>query len=112
MKYDFETPISRHNTDCVKWDEFGGDYIPLWVADMDFMVAPCITEAIKKRNEHPVFGYAFPGEDWYEAWISFINDRHHFLIKKEWMFFATGVIPIVSSTVRKLTKEEDNRSGD
>lgn len=108
MKYNFLAGADRRHTDCAKWDEFGGDFIPLWVADMDFNVAPCITEAINKRNSHPIFGYAFPGDDWYEAWINFIKDRHGFEIKKEWMFFATGVIPIVSSTVRKMSKEGDN----
>ena len=107
MKYDFETLINREHTDCAKWDEFPGK-LPMWVADMDFPVAPCIIEAMKKRIEHPIFGYAYPGEDWYEAWINFIYRRHHYRIEKEWMFFATGVIPIISSTVRKLTSEGDN----
>ena len=55
MKIDFNRQINRKNTDCSKWDGQGGDYIPLWVADMDFPVAEPVLEALKKRLEHPFF---------------------------------------------------------
>ena len=58
MKYNFDELIDRRNTGCVKWDESPSpDVIPLWVADMDFAVAPAIQEAILRRAQHPVFGY-------------------------------------------------------
>jgi len=40
-KYDFETLVSRKNTNSLKWDLFDDD-LPMWVADMDFKVAPAI----------------------------------------------------------------------
>ena len=56
MKYNFDEIIDRRNTGCVKWDESPSpDVIPLWVADMDFAVAPAIQEAILRRAQHPVF---------------------------------------------------------
>ena len=63
MKYDFDTPINRRGTSSFKWDTgpdyFGrDDVIPMWVADMDFACAPCIVEAVKKRADHPIYGYA------------------------------------------------------
>ena len=58
MKFHFDEPIDRRGTSCVKWDESpSADVIPMWVADMDFPVAPAIHEAIKKRAEHSIFGY-------------------------------------------------------
>ena len=63
MKYNFDEIIERRGTHCVKWDESkllsgspAEDIIPLWVADMDFAVAPAIQEAVKKRAAHPIFG--------------------------------------------------------
>ena len=50
-KYDFQSVIDRHDTNCLKWD-----YLPMWVADMDFKVAPAIENAILKRANHPVYG--------------------------------------------------------
>lgn len=60
MKIDFNRQINRKNTDCSKWDGQGGDYIPLWVADMDFPVAEPVLEALKKRLEHPFSDIHFP----------------------------------------------------
>ena len=91
MKIDFNRQINRKNTDCSKWDGQGGDYIPLWVADMDFPVAEPVLEALKKRLEHPFFGYTFPGESVYQAVISYYKRRYDFDVKKEWILFNHGV---------------------
>ena len=65
MAYDFDQRIERRGTNCVKWDEAPKEAIPLWVADMDFAVAPAIQEAVRLRAMHPVFGYTLVGEDYY-----------------------------------------------
>ena len=50
MKYDFDEFVERRGTNCVKWDESpSDDVIPLWVADMDFRVAPAIQNALEQR---------------------------------------------------------------
>jgi cystathionine beta-lyase len=77
-KYDFDELVERRGTGCVKWDESPeDDVIPLWVADMDFKVAPAIQEAIRKRAEHGVFGYTHVEEDYYEAVINWFQRRHN-----------------------------------
>lgn len=91
MKADFDIQIDRKHTDCSKWDGQGGDYIPLWIADMDFPVAEPILQALKERLEHPFFGYTFPGECVYEAVISYYKERYGFEVKKEWILFNHGV---------------------
>ena len=101
-KYDFDTVIDRRNSGSMKWDVKEGE-LPMWVADMDFPTAPEIREALKKRVEHGVFGYSIVPEEWYEAICSFWKRRHHFEMKQEWLLFCTGVIPAISSIVRKLT---------
>jgi cystathionine beta-lyase len=56
-KYNFDELTERRGTGCVKWDESPfADVIPLWVADMDFRVAPAIEEAVSRRAQHPVYG--------------------------------------------------------
>ena len=101
MKYDFDTTIQRFGTDSIKWDVKEGE-LPMWVADMDFKTAPQIIEAIRKRAEHGVFGYMSDRPEWYEAYMNWWSSRHSFEMSKEWLLFSTGVIPIISSTVRKL----------
>ena len=56
--FNFDTSPMRRGTDSYKWDTpSADDIIPMWVADMDFSVAPCITEALRRRVDHGIFGY-------------------------------------------------------
>ena len=104
MKYDFDELVDRRGTGCVKWDESPNpDVIPLWVADMDFKAAPAIQEAIRKRAEHGVFGYAHVGDDYYEAVISWFKRRHQWDIKREWILYTIGVVPAMSVAIKALT---------
>lgn len=102
MKYNFDLPINRLNTFSLKWDVEKNE-LPMWVADMDFKTAPEIQEAILKRAEHGVFGYTIIPDEWYEAYIGWWEKRHSFEIQKEWLIFCTGIVPAISSIVRKLT---------
>ena len=102
MTYDFDTPINRFGTDSIKWNVKENE-LPMWVADMDFKTAPEIIDAIQKRTEHGVFGYQCDNDDWYNAYINWWDLRHGYRMKKEWLIFVTGVIPAISSAVRKLT---------
>lgn len=104
MKYDFDELVDRRGTGCVKWDESPNpDVIPLWVADMDFKAAPAIQEAIRKRAEHGVFGYAHVGDDYYEAVISWFQRRHNWTIHREEILYTTGVVPAMSVAIKALT---------
>lgn len=100
--YDFDTPVNRRNTGSLKWD-VGENELPMWVADMDFMTAPEIREAIEKRAEHGVFGYSIQPDEWYDAYIGWWESRHHYKMEKDSLIFCTGVVPAISSIVRKLT---------
>ncbi len=102
MKYDFDTPVNRRNTNSLKWDVAENE-LPMWVADMDFKTAPAVSDAIKKRAEHGIFGYTIIPDEWYDAYIAHWRTRHNFTIQKDWLIFSTGVIPTISSVVRKLT---------
>ena len=101
--YNFDELIERRGTGCVKWDEAPAEVIPMWVADMDFKVAPAIQKAIQKRAEHGVFAYTLVEEDYYEAVISWFHRRHHWDIKREDILYTTGVVPAMSCAIKALT---------
>ena len=110
MKYNFDEIIERRGTHCVKWDESkvlsgspAEDIIPLWVADMDFAVAPAIQEAVKKRAAHPIFGYTVVEDNYYEAIISWFQRRHQWTIVREHILYTTGVVPAVTCAIKALT---------
>lgn len=102
MMYDFDKATDRRNTHSLKWDVKEGE-LPMWVADMDFETAPEIIEALNKRLQHGIFGYTDISEDWYDAYVGWWKRRHHMMIEKDWLIFCTGVVPAISSIVRKLT---------
>lgn len=105
-KFDFKSVIDRNNTNSLKWDLFGDD-LPMWVADMDFKVAPAIENAIQKRANHPVYGYTIVPDDLYEAYIGWWDRRYNFKMSKEDMAYSIGVMPSISSMIRCLSDEND-----
>ena len=108
MRYDFDELTERRGSGSVKWDECpSDDVIPLWVADMDFRAAPAIQEALRRRLEHGVFGYAFVGDDYYEAIISWFQRRHQWTIHREEILYTTGVVPAMSVAIKALTMPDE-----
>lgn len=109
MKYNFDETIPRRNTNSVKWDEAAqDDIIPLWVADMDFRVLPQITEALRQRVDHGVFGYTHVPDSYYESVIRWFKDRHGLQgVKQSDIIYTSGVVPAISAIVRGLTLPGD-----
>lgn len=107
MKNPFDERIDRRNTGSMKWDVAEKE-LPMWVADMDFQTAPEITESMIERAKHGIFGYTVLMGEWYQAYQSWWEERHHFVIDREWLIFCTGVVPAISSIVRKVTTVGEN----
>ena len=105
--YDFKSITQRRGTNSVKWDMFGDD-LPMWVADMDFKVAPAIQKAIQKRADHPVYGYSIVPDELFEAYIGWWDRRYGFKMSREDMLYSIGVMPSISSMIRCLTDVGDN----
>lgn len=109
-KYDFDTIIDRVNTDSFKWDgteEYynESDAIGMWCADMDFACPPPIVEALKKRVEHPIYGYTLRTERFKDACFNWLKKRHNCNIKKEWLAFAPpGVIYAIHVMLNIISK--------
>lgn len=107
MTYDFSKMTDRKNSGSLKWD-INENEIPMWVADMDFEAAPEIVAALQKRVDHRIFGYNIVPDEYYTSIQRWWDDYHHFHIEKDWMMFCTGVVPAISSIVRKMTTVGEN----
>ena len=80
---------------------FGEDGLTgLWVADMDFKVAPCITEALHRAVDFGVFGYVYPWQGYYDAVIGWEKERHGFAVRQDWIRFSPGVVPAFNWLMR------------
>lgn len=107
MQYNFSKLTNRFNTNSLKWD-VNNNELPMWVADMDFETAPEIREAIRKKVDFGIYGYTIIPDEYYLSISNWWERRHNFKIEKEWILFCTGVVPAISSIVRKMTREGDN----
>ena len=106
--YNFDETVNRYGTESVKYDLYGPDVLPMWVADMDFKTAPEVLEALQKRLRHGVFGYELVPDDYYEAIGRWFARRHGWAgIGKEHIVPTTGVIPAYSAAIKAMTKPGD-----
>lgn len=115
MSFFFDEIIDRAGTNSVKCDAarqinplLPEDFIPLWVADMDFACPQPILDAMKKRIDRRILGYvALTDDSYYEALDGFMRRRHNFTVKKEQVVISEGVVKAMQVAVRQLTKPGD-----
>ena len=108
MRYNFDERVPRRDTLSYKWDSAAdADTLPMWVADMDFRVAPAIVEALRKRVEHGIFGYTRVPDAYYEAVINWFRRRHGWEIRRDWMIYTSGVVPALSAGIKARTVPGD-----
>ncbi|MDD2190329.1 MAG: pyridoxal phosphate-dependent aminotransferase [Eubacteriales bacterium] len=115
MKYDFDEIIDRRGTDSIKWDKkllknrfSDEECIPMWVADMDFIAAKPIRDAIVERAQHGIFGYGHKSDKFLEAAVNWQKRRNGWDIEKEWILFTPGIIPALSFIVETFCSRGDN----
>ena len=112
MSFDFDRLTDRRGSGCYKYDALNmiygrDDLISLWVADMDFGVAPPIREALQKRLDHGVFGYNLLQDRFYEAILGWVERQYGLKAEREWILASPGVMPAVSMAVTVLTAPGD-----
>lgn len=113
MIYNFDNPVNRFGTNCVKHDEMPDkNTIALWVADMDFETAPVIIQALKARIEHGCFGYTLVPDSYYDANINWFEHRHGWKTKREWYIYTSGVVPAISAIIKAVKNYQLGDSAD
>lgn len=112
MSISFDEVIERRQTNCSKYDgmmaSFGrNDLLPLWIADMDFPVPQEVTAALKKRTEHPIYGYNIFPEGYYEAFAAWEKTRHDWTVDPGWVCHTPGVLTALSNAILTFTEKGD-----
>lgn len=121
MKFDFDKEVYREGMYSMKWEFLSdgdqmiyGDHaqeknganrlLPMWVADMDFQAPPAVIAALTERVQYGVFGYAKATDTLYDSIIGWLDRRHDWLIEKEWITLAPGVVPSIHLLVKALVQ--------
>lgn len=112
MTYDFDKPIERRGTGALKTDalqeRYGrADLLPLWVADMDWETPQFITDALKARLEHSLFGYTVEPEDYWPTVQEWIWNHHQWRVEREWLSYIPGVMKGVGMVINFFLKPDE-----
>lgn len=113
MKYDLDKLYNRKGSGCFKYDAmkvvYGrDDLLALWVADMDFAIAPEILAEIQTRLNHPIFGYNFKKPDHFDSFINYVEKRHNWKVDFDWLQMSPGIVPAINFMVKIFTQPGDN----
>jgi cystathionine beta-lyase len=108
MTFDFDTPPDRRGSDSQKWQKYAGrDVLPLWVADMDFKSAPAILDALHRRVDHGVFGYARPVNSTIDAVVAALEQRYGWKIDPAWLVWLPGLVVGLNVTAQAFAAAGD-----
>ncbi len=112
MKYDFDKIIDRRGTGALKYDvleeRYGdADLLPLWVADMDFETPQFITEALRKRLDHSLYGYTVEPAEYWPTVMRWIADRHGWNVEREWLTYIPGIVKGIGMAIIVFVKPDE-----
>lgn len=110
--YNFDKITNRKGTNCLKYDfavERGkpADVLPLWVADMDFPVSEEISKSLHAAVEHGIYGYTQPKDAYYNAVMNWMERKHNWKTKREWIVKTPGVVFALGAAVKAFTDPGD-----
>ncbi|MDO4159632.1 MAG: PatB family C-S lyase [Prevotellaceae bacterium] len=112
MTYDFDKVIDRHGTDALKTDALAdrygnADLLPLWVADMDFETPLFITDALRRRLDHSLFGYTVEPADYRPSIIDWIREHHGWKVKPEWLCYIPGIVKGIGMAINVFVAKDE-----
>ncbi|MDU7483062.1 MAG: PatB family C-S lyase [Hafnia alvei] len=114
--YNFDEIIDRSVDKCRKWDydyvcsRFGAvpkDFIPMWIADMDFKSPPEVIAGLRQIVEHGTFGYTYCFDEFYQAVINFQAKQHNADIAREWITLTYGTVSTLHYTIQAFCNAGD-----
>ena len=111
-QYDFDRIIERRGTGALKTDALQQRYgkaelQPLWVADMDFATPPFIVDALKKRMEHPIFGYTVEPDDFWPCVQDWILEHHGWKVEREWLTYIPGIVKGIGMAINAFLAPDE-----
>jgi cystathionine beta-lyase len=107
MNITFDEIIERRASGCEKWNHYAEDVLPMWVADMDFRVAPAITAALQRCVEHGVFGYTRPPRALADAICARLLRLYGWTVTPEEIVYYPGVVTGFNLAARTIGSEGD-----
>ena len=119
MTYNFDEIIDRRHTNALNTDGFRGyifhagpekvfafkdeEFVRMWVADMEFGVAPEILDALRARIDRRIFGYTgLYDDEYYRTFSKWCRDHYDWSFPKEQLCVSPGIIPALYQLTETL----------
>ncbi len=124
MTIDFEQEVDHYGVNSIKWEFMVDDrelkhwdltdpdlgdrsILPMWVADMDFLAAPPIVEAVTRRAQRGLYGYASKTDSYLSAVCGWMARHKAWAVNPEWILMMPGVVTALHVIVRHFTAPGD-----
>ena len=124
MTIDFEQEVDHYGVNSIKWEFVVGDdglqhwdltdpdlgdqsVLPMWIADMDFLAAPPIVEAVTERAQRGLYGYASKTDSYLSAVCGWMARRKAWTVDPKWILMMPGVVTALHVIVRHFTAPGD-----
>ena len=112
VRYNFDEVVDRSNSCSAKFDETAAKFgkeglIPMWIADMDYIAAEPILDALKSRVDQGIFGYTSRPNEYFEAVRDWQTRIHNWTPDISKMSYALGVLPMLSTIFHAFLDKGD-----
>ncbi|WP_299065841.1 MalY/PatB family protein [Accumulibacter sp.] len=97
----FDSPADRLEWSATKWEKYRGrDVIPLWIADMDYPVAPAIQRAVAAHVRHGNYGYMSAPRELAGDLVAYHAEHYGWQIEPEWIVWLSGLVLGINLAVK------------
>jgi cystathionine beta-lyase len=74
---------------------------------MDFETPEFITDALKERLNHSLFGYTIEPVEYRPTIVNWIRSHHGWEINPEWLSYIPGIVKGIGMVINVFTKEDE-----
>ncbi|HGM1124601.1 TPA: MalY/PatB family protein [Clostridioides difficile] len=115
--YNFDDKPDRVSEKCRKWDlniirdkfrDIREDFVPMWIADMDFKIPTEIENKFIEAVRRGVFGYTYCYDEFYDSVIGWQKNMHEVNVEKEWITLTYGTVSTLHYVVQAFCKKGDS----
>lgn len=103
----FNKKIIKKNTSCAKWDLLEEDVLPFSIADSDYATSEAIRKCLIERAKHPIYGYTYPDNEYFDSIIRWTKRRYGYDLVKENIIPASGVVISLFHAIKFLKDKVD-----
>ncbi|HEL2218849.1 TPA: aminotransferase class I/II-fold pyridoxal phosphate-dependent enzyme [Streptococcus suis] len=107
--YNFDSLPNRKLDKCRKWDEsllrqrfpkLPNEYIPMWIADMDYATAPEIISGLQELLLKGTLSYTYTYDEFYDVVVDWQHRRHGVKVTRDMITLVYGTVSTIHNIIQ------------